>query len=128
MPRWSPDGKQLAFFSNRSGKSEIWTIHQDGSGLRQITFTPGKAGAILPVWSPDGTHLAYLVTNDTPHVIDLRKAWTDQSPQVLPRLSKEESFWPVELVYGRPATRRPRRPPQRLVGWHLRVFVRLESL
>ena len=93
-PRWSPDGKQLAFFSSRSGKFEIWIIHQDGSGLRQITFTPGKASAVLPVWSPDGMQLAYTVMNDTAQVIDLRKPWTDQSPQVLPRPGKDEWFTP----------------------------------
>jgi len=27
LPTWSPDGKRLAFYSNRSGKMEIWTIH-----------------------------------------------------------------------------------------------------
>jgi len=91
-PRWSPDGKQLAFFSSRSGKFEIWTINQDGSGLRQITFTPGKAGAVAPVWSPDGTRLAYTIVNDTAQVIDLRKPWTDQSPQVLPRPGKDVWF------------------------------------
>jgi Tol biopolymer transport system component len=91
-PRWSPDGKQIAFFSSRSGKFEIWTIHQDGSGLRQITSTPGKGSAALPVWSPDGTHLAYSIMNDTTQVIDVRKAWSEQAPEALPRLGKDEWF------------------------------------
>lgn len=55
-PRWSPDGKTIAFFSDRSGKYEIWTIHPDGSGLTQLTRFPG---AHYPAWSPDGTRLAF---------------------------------------------------------------------
>ncbi len=53
-PRWSPDGKRLAFFSNRGGDYDIWTIDADGSGLQQMTFGPHL---IVPVWTPDGRHM-----------------------------------------------------------------------
>jgi Tol biopolymer transport system component len=36
-PSWFPDGRRIAFQSNRSGSWEIWTINADGTGLRQIT-------------------------------------------------------------------------------------------
>ncbi len=55
-PRWSPDGKTIAFFSNRSGKYEIWGLNPDGSDLRQLSSNPG---AHYPVWSPDGKRMAY---------------------------------------------------------------------
>ena len=45
-PRWSPDGKRIAFTSDRSGGSEIWAINRDGSGLQQLTQ---MAGAHHPV-------------------------------------------------------------------------------
>lgn len=37
IPRWSPDGSQLAFLSNQSGVPEIWLVNADGSNLRQAT-------------------------------------------------------------------------------------------
>jgi serine/threonine protein kinase len=36
-PQWSPDGKNLVFYSDRSGKYEIWQINVDGSNLKQLT-------------------------------------------------------------------------------------------
>jgi len=36
-PSWFPDGKRIAFQSNRSGRMEVWTMNADGSGERQLT-------------------------------------------------------------------------------------------
>jgi Tol biopolymer transport system component len=36
-PTWSPDGSRIAFLSNRSGAPEVWTVHPEGSDLRQMT-------------------------------------------------------------------------------------------
>ncbi|MCX7784737.1 MAG: Tol-Pal system beta propeller repeat protein TolB [candidate division WOR-3 bacterium] len=48
-PSWSPDGLHIAFSSNRTGTYEIWTMHWNGTGLRQIT---NVGGAFSPTWSP----------------------------------------------------------------------------
>ncbi len=50
-PRWSPNGKTIAFVSDRSGKNQIWTIPAKGGEAKQITFL--KNGASNPLWSPD---------------------------------------------------------------------------
>jgi len=54
--RWSPDGKEIAFNSDRSGKLEVWTIHPDASGLRQVTNLGSSPN--IGDWSPDSNRIA----------------------------------------------------------------------
>ena len=51
-PRWSPDGRTVAFVSARSGKSEIWTIPADGGEASQVTKMNGSVGDFD--WHPRG--------------------------------------------------------------------------
>ena len=57
-PRWSPDGRTLAFISERSGEPQIWLIDRYGGEARQLTAM--RYGASHPVWSPDGKKIAFL--------------------------------------------------------------------
>lgn len=55
---YSPDGKFIAFRSDRSGVNEIWICRSDGTGLRKITsFNGPMTGS--PRWSPDSQWLAF---------------------------------------------------------------------
>ncbi len=54
-PRWSPDGSQLAFLSQRTDFYEIWLVQPDGSHLRQLSNF--GQDVIEIAWSPDGIHL-----------------------------------------------------------------------
>lgn len=58
---WSPDGRHLAFVSDRSGEEEIW-LHEVATGdQRRLTYHPSlKTGAL---WSPDAQHLAFEASN-----------------------------------------------------------------
>ncbi len=58
QPRWSPDGRKIAFVSARSGLPQIWTINVDGGEAVQLTRI--STGASGPVWSARGTHLAFV--------------------------------------------------------------------
>jgi Tol biopolymer transport system component/DNA-binding winged helix-turn-helix (wHTH) protein len=92
QPVWSPDGKLLAFISNRGGRVDIWTIRPDGGSLRQLTYTLN--GSITrPVWSPDGKRLIYSVMNGTQVVIETDKPWSSQAPQALPGLKEPDTFF-----------------------------------
>ena len=57
-PRFSPDGKQLAFVSDRGGHRAIWIANVDGSAPRQLTDLKELITG-FPRWSPDGTQLAF---------------------------------------------------------------------
>jgi eukaryotic-like serine/threonine-protein kinase len=83
-PRWSPDGNQIAFVSDRTGNYEIWICSPDGRNLRQITFVgPSETGTSFPTWSPDGRRLIYSVNNQS-FMIELNKSWTEQTPEPIP--------------------------------------------
>jgi dipeptidyl aminopeptidase/acylaminoacyl peptidase len=60
-PRWSPDGRWLAFTSNRGSDektpSQLYVIPAEGGEARKLT--DGKEGVEEVVWSPDSTRLAY---------------------------------------------------------------------
>jgi dipeptidyl aminopeptidase/acylaminoacyl peptidase len=56
-PRWSPDGKQLAFVSDRGEKNQLFVAPMDGGEARQVTRS--KWGVSQPAWSSDGTRIAY---------------------------------------------------------------------
>jgi dipeptidyl aminopeptidase/acylaminoacyl peptidase len=56
-PRWSPDGKRIAFISARDGESQIWTIEPETGTVKKITNI--STGADAPLWSPDGKWIAF---------------------------------------------------------------------
>jgi TolB protein len=64
-PAWSPDGRRIAFVSDRAdpGTFDVWTMNADGSTPARVTFELGSAAN--PAWSPDGARIAYDVGDDT---------------------------------------------------------------
>ena len=87
-PRWSPDGSRIAFHSDRGGRTEIWAIRPDGSGLERLAWIPGE-NVMFPVWSPDGTRLAFTRARGGALVVRVDRA--GESPIELPALDEADA-------------------------------------
>ena len=68
-PRWSADGKWIAFLSSRDGAPQIYIAAADGSSPRKVTSVP--LGVADFTWSPDGKTLAFS-TEVYPECADLK--------------------------------------------------------
>ncbi|MXZ33469.1 MAG: S9 family peptidase [Gammaproteobacteria bacterium] len=72
QPAWSPDGRLIAFVSNRTeepdanSNSDIWVVAADnpdaGATLLQVTTNPGSDYS--PAWSPDGSQIAHVTVTE----------------------------------------------------------------
>ena len=66
MPRWSPDGERIAFFSDRDGETRIWLLSVESGQMQPVPMTGDGHGQISThvhysglEWSPDGRKLAF---------------------------------------------------------------------
>src|ERR1051325_3512519 len=69
-PVWSPDGKHLAFFSDRDGRARLWIWERVSDRLRRVTAVVVRPGYGEPVWSPDGALIALSVLAEGASVED----------------------------------------------------------
>src|SRR5437667_11448680 len=69
-PAWSPDGRWLAFASNRSGKRDLWRVALDGSPAERLTDVTGDLGEFR--WAPDGRRMAFVLTDSAVPARDAR--------------------------------------------------------
>ena len=96
FPAYSPDGKRVAFNSDRSGHIEIWACNSDGSNAVQLTSI-GAADAVAPKWSPDGRSIAFSATigdNEDIYVVSAnggspRRLTTDPAGDMWPSWSRD---------------------------------------
>ncbi len=94
VPRWSPDGSRILFYSDRGGNGyQAWSIRPDGGDRRQLTAIPGMV--YDAIWSPDGRRI--LVTGDAgAAVIDLSLPFERRRPQPLPNAERDgQNFTPI---------------------------------
>src|SRR5215208_1588423 len=62
---WSPDGKRIAFTSDRRGSVDIFVMNADGTQQRPLLRT--RDAEWWPAWSPDGKRLAFVSDRDGPY-------------------------------------------------------------
>src|SRR5687768_11183722 len=68
---WSPDGKSIAYLSDRNGEYEIYVRNADGTGDERQLTRDGKAWKFAPLWSPDSKMLAFSDKDMTLRVLDV---------------------------------------------------------
>ncbi len=117
-PRFSPDGRLLAFNSNRSGASEIWLADANGENPRQITHM-GAYIAGYPKWSPDSKFVVFharvprdgqiyticvrdgvtrQITHDTPGFADASFSRDGQAIYMIRDIASAPSLYRVSLT------------------------------
>jgi tricorn protease len=77
QPHWSPDGKWIAFVSDKSGRDNIWICDERGASLKQISEGDSQKGQIA--WSPDSKAILYTATDKKLYKYQL----SDQQTKVL---------------------------------------------
>lgn len=70
FPRWSPDGKEIAYWSDRSGEYELTVRPADGGGEEKTLTKLGPGFRYAPTWSPDGKRLVFIDQAMRIHLVD----------------------------------------------------------
>ncbi len=116
-PKWSPDGRYLAFLSTRidetepepeeeeddEPKEQVWILPIDGGEARKVTTAP--EGVLEYEWTPDGSALIYLAPEPRPRPIEsLRKQQQRQKndPVVEHEDRLRRQFWRVDIEENKP--------------------------
>jgi tricorn protease len=118
---WSPDGRKIAFISDRSGEEELYLINHDGSGQPEQITEGGKAMRYRIEWAPDGKRLLfsdkdgklYLLKLEDKSVIEIADeqrgqmsdyTWSPDSAWIAYSLSGDNGFdslWIYSVVEGK---------------------------
>jgi dipeptidyl aminopeptidase/acylaminoacyl peptidase len=94
-PRWSPDGKQIAFLSNRDDQQQIYVMRADGGEASAVT--KGKRSVHSFAWSPDGKQIAYLAPNAKSDAEEKKDKDKDDA-HVVDKDDKQPRLWLLTLA------------------------------
>ena len=97
-PRWSPDGKTLAFTSDREENQQIYLLPMDGG--EGIALTKGKRGVQSYSWSPDGKQIAFLAPEPTTDAEE-KKTKDKDDARVADKDTKLARLWLIDVASGK---------------------------
>ncbi len=94
-PRWSPDGRYLAFLSAaKEGRTQVWTLFHKGGDSQQLTDI--MQGARSYEWSPDGARMVLVLKDPRPEDVEAKKSGTKKKmtrpPWVIDRLQFKSDY------------------------------------
>jgi tricorn protease len=96
-PAWSPDGRFVAYFGDRSGEYRLYIAPQDGVTPPREIALPSPTHYYTPAWSPDGRRLAYTDADFRVWTLDVasgRATVVDQDTYLVPRRELEPVWSP----------------------------------
>ena len=96
-PRWSPDGKQLAFLSNRAEQQQIYAMRMDGG--EAAALTKGKRSVQSFAWSPDGKQLAFLAPDAKTDAQEKKEKDKDDA-HVVDKDDEHPRLWLLTIATG----------------------------
>jgi dipeptidyl aminopeptidase/acylaminoacyl peptidase len=100
-PRWSPDGKQLAFLSNRDEEQQIYIMRADGG--ESTALTKGKRSVQSFAWSPDGKQISFLAP-DAKTEAEEKKEKDKDDAHVADKEDKHARLWLLTVATGEAKT------------------------
>jgi dipeptidyl aminopeptidase/acylaminoacyl peptidase len=96
-PRWSPDGKQLAFLSDRGGRNAIHVIDVRGGEPRRLGDEPTAVREFE--WSPDGSRIAF-TRSDAPTAEEEKRAKEKDDARVVGEGAKHVRLYTIDVKSG----------------------------
>ena len=102
QPKFSPDGQWIAFLSDREGSENIWIMHADGTGAKQVSKDPNSEFT-SPSWEPGGK---YVFVSKAPFGIGSNEIW----------MYHVEGGTGVQITKSKPTPTTPRRERHNAMG------------
>lgn len=96
-PRWSPNGKELAFLSNRDEQQQIYILNMQGGEAAAVT--KGKRSVSALAWSPDGKQIAFLAP-DAKTDTEEKKEKNKDDARVVDNTDKRARLWILTIETG----------------------------